>query len=229
LLRRKGHDPGRSKDSFLSRHVTQIRVTCRCVFIPLFFRGMIKNNMVLYTGKGDKGKTGLYHCDQRLSKSSRVAEALGSLDEVNSFLGWIKTKVEANDFVVNQQTLIAILETTQNNLFVIQAGLAGAPKKLPKLAITKTETLIKIIEKKLPPIKNFIISGGIELSVMLDVARTMVRRAERQIVFVSESKDAKLSSSTLAYLNRLSSLLYALARLVNHQSGIKEQKPVYNK
>ncbi|MFA5001240.1 MAG: cob(I)yrinic acid a,c-diamide adenosyltransferase [Candidatus Paceibacterota bacterium] len=176
---------------------------------------------MLYTGKGDKGQTKLYHCDQRLSKSSLVAEALGSLDEINSFLGWCKVKAGERSGIGE------ILEEAQNHLFSIQAELAGAPKKLPRTAVTKVETVIKAIEKELSPIKSFIVSGGTELSVMLDVARTMARRAERQVVAVAESKAVKLSPATLAFLNRLSSLLYALARLANHRAGIGEKKPSY--
>ena len=84
-----------------------------------------------------------------------------------------------------------------------------------------------MIDKELPPIKSFIIPGGTELSAMLDVARTVARGAERQVVAVAESGDIKLQSTTLAYLNRLSSLLYALARLVNHRAGIVDRKPTY--
>ncbi|MFA6253818.1 MAG: cob(I)yrinic acid a,c-diamide adenosyltransferase [Candidatus Paceibacterota bacterium] len=182
---------------------------------------------MLYTGKGDKGQTKLYHCDQKLSKSSLIAEALGALDEINSLLGWCKTKIESSYIVVAKQNLPTILEETQNSLFSVQAELAGAPKKLSKTAITKIEALIKVIDKELPPIKSFIIPGGTELSAMLDVARTVARGAERQVVAVAEIGDIKLQSTTLAYLNRLSSLLYALARLVNHRAGIVERKPEY--
>jgi len=176
---------------------------------------------MLYTGKGDKGQTKLYHCDQRLSKSSRVAEALGTLDEINSFLGWCKTKA------IFDKQISELIEETQNCLFTIQAEVAGAPKKLSASAVKKAEVTIAKIEKEIPPIRSFIVPGGTELSAMLDVARTIARRAERQIVLVAEAKDVKLSASTLAYLNRLSSLLYALARLINHRAGIVEKKPSY--
>ncbi len=182
---------------------------------------------MLYTSKGDGGQTKLYHCDQELSKGSQIAEALGALDEINSFLGWCKTKIEANYIIIDKQKLSVILEETQNSLFSIQAELAGAPKKLSKTAVKKIETLIKAVEKELPPIKSFIIPGGIEFSAMLDTARTVARRAERQVVSVAENSDIKLQPTTLAFLNRLSSLLYALARLVNYRAGIVEKKPAY--
>ena len=89
------------------------------------------------------------------------------------------------------------------------------------------ETLINDIEKKLPKIKTFFISGGTEESVLFDFARTIARRAERRVVSVKEEGKIKIGDNTLAYLNRLSSLLYALARISNYNSGIKENKPEY--
>lgn len=174
-----------------------------------------------YTGKGDKGKTTLYHCNQSLSKSSIVAEALGTLDEIGSLLGWCKTKT------IPGELFGLVIEKVQNDLFFIQAELAGSSKRLPSSALKRVEDLIKKIDKELPPIKNFIISGGLELSAMLDVARTVARRAERQVVAVQESGGIKFQPTSLAYLNRLSSLLYALARLVNYRAGLIEKKPEY--
>ena len=196
---------------------------------------------MLYTGKGDKGQTKLYQCDQSLAKSSLVAEALGALDEINSLLGWCKVKAERGETLSEpkvsprEATVASILEEAQNNLFSIQAELAGAPKKLNKRAVTKVENLINKIEKEIPPVKSFIISGGTELSAMLDTARAVARRAERKVVALQSAsaqvvfgvKDVKLASVTLAYLNRLSSLLYALARLANHQAGVREKGPRY--
>ena len=133
---------------------------------------------MLYTGKGDNGKTSLYHCDQRLSKNSLVAEALGSLDELNSFLGWCKVK--ASDLVLK-------LEQVQNKLFVIQAEVAGAEKFVSESDVEELETWIGEIEEGLDPIKSFVISGGSELSAMLDFARTIARRTERSVVAVKEA------------------------------------------
>ena len=175
---------------------------------------------MLYTGKGDNGKTSLYHCDQRLSKSSLVAEALGSLDEINSFLGWCKVK--ASGKVLSQ------ISSTQDNLFSVQAEVAGADKFVTSNDIKELETWIAEIEKSLPEIKSFIVSGGSELSAMFDFARTIARRTERKVVAVSEEKELIIKPETLAYLNRLSSFLYALARQANNEAGIEEKKPQYN-
>ena len=82
------------------------------------------------------------------------------------------------------------------------------------------------IEKQLPPIKTFFVSGGTELASLFDFSRTLARRAERRVVEVSE-KDGGVSEWTLSYLNRLSSLLYALARISNYYAGINEEIPNY--
>jgi cob(I)alamin adenosyltransferase len=174
---------------------------------------------MLYTGKGDNGQTKIFHCNQSLSKSSVVAEALGTLDEVNSYLGVIKAKAEEQN--------VEIVQRIQENLFIIQAEVAGADKKLNKKEILKIEKIINAIEKELPPIKSFFISGATVLSAEFDFARTLVRRAERRVVAAAEEGKVKVSPNTLTYLNRLSSLLYALARLSAHKSGIQENSPSY--
>ena len=175
---------------------------------------------MLYTRKGDNGKTQIFGCDQKLSKSSVVAEALGTLDEVNSFLGLIKSRI-------SDKKLKEITNQIQENLFTIQAEVAGADKKITEEKILAAEKIIDMIEKELPPIKTFFISGATEVSAMLDFARTLARRAERRVIEVEEEKYEKISSAALAYLNRLSSLLYALARQSAHKSGIKESAPDY--
>lgn len=182
---------------------------------------------MLYTGKGDKGDTGLFGCDQRVSKSSAVAEALGSLDEVNSFLGFAKLKsIESGFSTDSGKKFEEIVNNLQQTLFVVQAEMAGAPMRVGEEKVREVEEIIKEIEKELPPIRTFFISGGSELSSLFDFARTLARRAERRAVAVHESGH-KLGEWTLSFLNRLSSILYALARLSNHKSGITEQSPTY--
>jgi cob(I)alamin adenosyltransferase len=89
------------------------------------------------------------------------------------------------------------------------------------------EQTINTIEEEIPTITGFSIAGGSELSALLDVARTYARRTERRVVGVHENGDRVLTKHTLAYCNRLSSLLFALARLSNARSGIKEENPSY--
>lgn len=192
---------------------------------------------MLYTGKGDDGTTKTFGCcDQRISKSSAITEALGALDEINSFLGVVKVNAR-------EETLAAMLADVQQNLFIVQAEIAGADKHITPEKVREMENIINAIEAELPPIKTFFISGGTELAALLDFARTLARRAERRVVAVAEDSSTgsergssidsehggkvAIEKDTLAYLNRLSSLLYALARQVNHKSGITEEPPVY--
>ncbi len=175
---------------------------------------------MLYTGKGDSGTTSAFGCDQRFSKSSAIAEALGTLDEVNSFLRVVKVNERAGGVA---QTLVDV----QQNLFTIQAEIAGADKHIDEARVRELEKIINTIESELPLIKTFFVSGGTEFAALLDFARTLSRRAERRVVGVADEGAVKVGKDTLAYLNRLSSLLYALARQTNHKSGITEESPKY--
>ena len=184
---------------------------------------------MLYTRKGDSGTTKTFSCDQRVSKSSNIAEALGSLDEINSFLGLIKVK--AGSLSLNLPLakigVYEIIGRIQQDLFIAQAELAGAPKTIAREKVLWLEEIIDGIEKTLPPIKTFFVSGGVELATLSDIARTIARRAERRVVGVIDEGKVKISKETLAYLNRLSSVLYALARSFNHLAGVTEETPKY--
>ena len=171
---------------------------------------------MLYTRRGDDGSTGTFGCDQRIGKDSNLAEALGTVDEINSLLGVCKVKSDSET--------AKILESAQQTLFIIQAELAGAKQTVGEERFRAVEKVIDDAERILPPITTFFVSGGTELAALLDFARTVARRAERRVVACAESTIGKYS---LAYLNRLSSLLYALARLTNHKAGIKETSPQY--
>lgn len=183
--------------------------------------------MTLFTGKGDNGTTKTYGCNQRVSKSSAIAEALGSLDEINSFLGLVKVQAVATKFEILQKKFGDIVHNLQQTLFMIQAQVAGFPMKVPESKVKDVEEIIVACEKELPPIKNFFISGGTELAALFDISRTIARRAERRVVAVAEEGKVNVESTTLAFLNRLSSILYALARLANHKAGISEDRPTY--
>lgn len=214
--------------------------------------------MALFTGKGDNGTTKTFGCDQRISKSSAIAEALGSLDEINSFLGLCKVQSAYLGLKLGQEKIAEIVHDIQKNLFIIQAELAGAEKTIEERKVKEAEEIIGTIEKSLPPIKTFFISGGSPyldqdqlagagLASIFDVARTIARRAERRVVQVAEEQMNQtlferdfpsqkeesgnsrhlIGSHTRAYMNRLSSILYALARYVTHASGISEEAPDY--
>jgi cob(I)alamin adenosyltransferase len=184
---------------------------------------------MLYTRKGDNGTTKTFGCDQRISKSSAVAEALGSLDEANSFLGLARARTQGKSFEIEKEKIIfsdVILEV-QQNLFIVQAEVAGAEFSIGEDKIKKVEIIVDGIEKILPPIKNFFISGATKDGAVLDITRTLIRRAERRVIAAKEEGKIKVSAETLSYLNRLSSLLYALARIASHIEGAPEIKPDY--
>jgi cob(I)alamin adenosyltransferase len=211
--------------------------------------------MALYTGKGDGGTTKTFGCDQRISKSSEVAEALGSLDEINSFLGLIKIKAgelkrdannssnkEGGNILILGKGFNEIIEGVQQNLFIIQAEVAGSDMTISESKLRECEEYVDEAERLLPPIKTFFVSGGTELAVLCDISRTIVRRAERRVVAIVDTQRVTLSQEassenhssassvgpwTLAYLNRLSSLFYVMARLANHFMGISEGAPSY--
>jgi cob(I)alamin adenosyltransferase len=185
---------------------------------------------MLYTRRGDTGTTKIFGCDQRISKSSDIAEALGSLDEINSFLGLIKIKAK-NISLGSSKNKIMVAKTInriQQDLFIVQAELAGAPKTIIPKKVLWLEEIIDDIEKTLPPIKTFFVSGGVELATYSDIARTIARRTERRVIGVVEEGKTSVGKETLSYLNRLSSVLYAFARAFNHKAKIKEEIPKYD-
>lgn len=181
---------------------------------------------MLYTGKGDDGTTKLFGCDQRISKSSAISEALGVTDETNSLLGVLKMR-SGEMKAIDGLTYHELLGDVQQDLFVVQAQLAGAEKHVDKARVEKIEKWIGLIEGELPPITSFFVSGGTELGALADHARTVARRAERCVVAAMDEGMGNEKPPMLAYMNRLSSLLYALARLANHRAGVAEEKPHY--
>jgi len=188
---------------------------------------------MLYTRKGDTGTTKSFGCDQRMSKSSATAEALGALDEANSYLGLIRADMRGRSgFVVpvGKRTRSAeqVVHDIQQVLFTVQAEVAGAPKKVSKSKVTTLETITDRIEQEMPPITSFSLAGGTYLSALFDVARTLARKAERRVVAVHDEGVQKVSTHTLAYLNRLSSCLFALARYANHVDAVSEEAPTYH-
>lgn len=192
---------------------------------------------MLYTRKGDSGTTKAFDSKpgQRISKSSCQTEALGALDELNSFLGLVKVRaadISGAAYSVNisadvQKKVPDIIQWVQECLFIVQAEVAGADKKIGQDKVDTIEYAVDWIEREMPPIKTFFISGGTELAALLDISRTLARKAERRVIGGVESGEVKAGPVTLAFLNRLSSLFYALARYTNFRTGIKEVSPGY--
>jgi len=192
-----------------------------------------KDKNILYTGFGDKGTTTLFDCKQtRISKSALLIEALGSVDELNAYLGIVKVHCEKDNLILkmgNKNIFYKdIIEDIQQNLFIIQAELGGSNMSIGKKELVKIENIINKIGEILPPITSFTISGGSVVSSSLDFSRTLARKSERRIIAVSEEKSRIISLDTLSYMNRLSSVLFAMSRYANYILSIPEEHPKYN-
>jgi cob(I)alamin adenosyltransferase len=176
---------------------------------------------LFYTGKGDRGESLVGK--KKYPKDSPIIETLGDLDELNCLLGVIRATAE--------KSLREKLFLVQENLFIIQARVAWLMfKKFESPQITEQkirvmEKEIEQVEKKIKPKRRFIIPGEHEQAAWLDLARAVSRRAERSAV--SLNKKHRLPQELLTYLNRLSSYLYALARLEIAKNKTKEKKPLY--
>ena len=172
--------------------------------------------MKIYTRTGDKGETGLF-AGPRVPKDHLRIWAYGSVDELNSVLGvvraeWLPTRADK------------LLGRIQNELFIVGAQLAtpqpvGRFEQIDDTHIRNLEEAIDGCESRLPPLKQFILPGGTRAAAELHLARTVCRRAERQVVTLYDETKRELSPHLLSYLNRLSDLLFVLARFVNHQAG----------
>lgn len=188
---------------------------------------------MLYTKKGDQGTTKLFDCPPgiRLLKSEFVFETLGTLDELNSTLGYAKVLSKKSKDTLPIEThktpYAEIIETIQQNLFCLQAEIGGSDIHIKENQVTYLEKVIYEIETLLPPIKSFIVPGGGETGAYLDIGRTIARRAERQVISLQQKKERAINAESIIYLNRLSSVLYALARFANYQEGYSEGKPEY--
>lgn len=174
-----------------------------------------------YTGKGDNGTSNLINPKNRIIKSDLIFEVLGSLDELNSWLGLCA--VEAIDI----PEILGIIKDIQNQLFICQAYFAEAKIIIPADLVLITESAINKLSQSITPKRSFVLSGGSKLSALFDVARTMARKTERRVIKLQEITKAELNVLVTAYLNRLSSLLYVLARFANELEGQTEEAPKY--
>ena len=183
--------------------------------------------MSLYTKKGDDGTTGLFSSSGRISKTSPITEALGTLDELNAIIGVCRANYKQTHIKMSGQFADDILCEVQQHLFIIQAELAGADKHITREKIIWLEELTDGIETTLEPITTFLLPGANELSALVDWARTVARRTERVVVRVADESLCEIHQETLAYCNRLSSLLYAMVRATNDQLESQEKAPTY--
>ncbi|GGJ60899.1 cob(I)yrinic acid a,c-diamide adenosyltransferase [Deinococcus aquiradiocola] len=181
--------------------------------------------MKLYTKTGDGGQTGLYGAD-RVSKGHPRVEAYGTVDELNSLLGLARahnTRSHKPD-----ADLDADLEHLQNALFDLGADLAtrnDSPyskniARMDEQDVTHLETLIDRYQDGVPPLTQFIHPGGTPAAATLQVARSVARRAERDVIRLMEHEAVNLQAQV--YLNRVSDLLFIMARAANARAGIHE-------
>jgi cob(I)alamin adenosyltransferase len=175
----------------------------------------------IYTRKGDDGTTSLWY-GGRVAKTDARTEAYGSIDEANSALGVARSLCKREEHPGLHGTIL----TLQRNLFVAGAELATSPEAADRLedGVSRiTDEMVEAAEAdidtymgqvELPP--HFVIPGGTELSAVLDVARTAIRRAERRVVELRDT-EGLASETVLRYLNRASDLAFALARFADEE------------
>src|SRR5688500_8383134 len=174
----------------------------------------------IYTKTGDDGTTGLFG-GARLPKHHIRIEAYGTVDELNSIIGWLMSLVK--DQETNQ-----LLQNIQSRLFTVGSNLASAPGKnmiTPDLVdedILISQRAIDSMQSQLPELKNFILPGGSQVISAAHIARSVCRRAERRCVALSF--DSEVDPMIILYLNRLSDYFFVLARWIGHQEGIEEIK-----
>ena len=179
--------------------------------------------MKIYTRKGDSGETSLFG-GQRVDKDNLRVEAYGTVDELNSALGLAVAALpsQMQDW---QPALVAI----QSDCFIIGAMLstpkagAAVPEHIPQLAgqsVEGVEDAIDALDDELKPLTAFILPGGSEAAATFQFARSVCRRAERRVVALA--RDADVDPVVVKYLNRLSDLLFMLARAANARQGIAD-------
>lgn len=170
--------------------------------------------MKIYTKTGDKGESSLLF-GTRVSKGDRRLEAYGTLDELNSHVGLLRT-------MKGDQSQESLLHAVQEALFTLGSLLAAEKNReqldqINQSDITSLEGAIDTMEKELPELKNFILPGGTQASAQAHVCRTVCRRAER--ISVSLHQDDPFPILALNYLNRLSDYFFVLARFLNYKEG----------
>jgi cob(I)alamin adenosyltransferase len=174
----------------------------------------------IYTKTGDSGETSLFD-NTRVSKADARVDAYGEVDELNACLGAARGACREPD-------LSAALEQIQKELFAVGASLADPSARIAprvtKAAVTdaevrRLEQLIDTLEAELPPLQRFILPGGAPAGAWLHVARTICRRAERRVIALGPGAADRL---VVVYLNRLSDLLFVMARAANHRARVPE-------
>jgi cob(I)alamin adenosyltransferase len=182
----------------------------------------------IYTKSGDSGETGLFG-GGRVRKDDASVEAYGQVDELNAAIGLARAAGLDGD-------LDAVAQSIQEQLFTLGAVLATPPGTKAEGVIPKVdarwaaemESTIDRYDREISPLRNFILPGGSAGAAGLHLARTVCRRAERRVVALSRLMAANalprraVDPQAVVYLNRLSDLLFTMARVSNHRSGVKD-------
>lgn len=179
----------------------------------------------VYTRTGDQGETGLFG-GGRVPKSHPRVAAYGAVDELNAGIGVALSGLTGANGLADR--LVAI----QRDLFAVGAHLATPPTArsrdhlppLPTERVAEMERWIDDAEAELEPLDAFILPGGSPTGAALHVARTVCRRAEREVVALAAEEEGSVDPDIVVYLNRLSDLLFEWARLVNHRAGVPETR-----
>jgi cob(I)alamin adenosyltransferase len=171
--------------------------------------------MKIYTKKGDRGKTSLFG-GRRVSKDDLRVDCYGTVDELNSNLGLAVTEI-------NSPEIIKVIKKIQNDLFTLGGELANPTEKrsdsnIESAQIKFLEEKIDYFDDKLPQLKQFILPGGSKGAALLHLARSVCRRGERLVVKLA--KNDVINENIIIYLNRLSDLLFVLARFENDVNQI---------
>jgi len=177
---------------------------------------MVKLNKI-YTRTGDKGTSGLVTGERR-SKSDLIFDAIGTVDETSAVIGMARIHVSET-----HPQLDAMLSRIQNDLFDLGAdlatpesdGLSFEALRIVPAQVERLEKEIDALNADLQPLRSFILPGGSPAAAALHLARTVARRAERQMVNLSQQEGAKVGPAALQYINRLSDLLFVASRTVN--------------
>jgi cob(I)alamin adenosyltransferase len=176
--------------------------------------------MKIYTKTGDTGETSLFD-KTRVSKADSRVDAYGEVDELNACLGAARAAgVDAD--------IAALIEQLQKDLFAVGARLADPSSRIASRVVkasigdddvTRLEAAIDRLEETLPPLRRFILPGGAPAGALLHLARTVCRRTERRVIALGP---AAVDPIVIVFLNRLSDLIFVMARAVNHRAGVPE-------
>ncbi len=177
----------------------------------------------VYTKSGDLGETSLVD-GSRVSKADPRVAAYGDVDELNSWLGLARVGLA-------DAQLDGALGKIQNELFIVGADLASPlATEVPRVGeeqIAGIEALIDLLLEELEPLKEFILPGGAHLGSVLHLARTAARRTERSVVALASQ--VEINQNALRYLNRLSDLLFVMARIANQRAGVSENSADFSR